>query len=575
MKRSTEKVVKPMIPNLHGINERSKYRILIVGGVAGGASCAARARRLSEEAEITVFERGHYVSFANCGLPYYVGNVITDENELLIATPQLFKDRFNIDVRIQNEVQRIDRKTSSIEVKNIETGEIYWESYDALVLSPGSLPIRPPLPGIDFPGIFTLRSIPDSRQIKEWISQRNVKRAIVVGGGFIGLEMAENLTKRGISVSILEMLPQVMPPLDPEMAAPIHDHLIAKGASLLLDDAVSEFKQDPKSSTITVVTKSYQEYNCDMVILAIGVRPEVSLAKEAGLKIGALGGIVVDDQMHTSDDHIWAVGDAVEMRDSIGGEQTLLALAGPANRQGRIAADVIFGRSRSFRGIQGTAVCKVFDITIASTGLSEKKLRRLADGNHPIPYEKIYLHPTHHVGYYPGAKNMTIKLIFSTDEGRVLGAQAVGEEGVERRIDVIAMAIQQGATVFDLEEAELCYAPQFGSAKDPVNIAGMIAANALRGDSPLVHWQDIDVTQSTLLDVREPNEFGEGHAAGAINIPLGTLRQRISELPHDNEILPYCSVGQRSHYATRILRLSQLNARNVSGGFRIYRSHMT
>jgi NADPH-dependent 2,4-dienoyl-CoA reductase/sulfur reductase-like enzyme/rhodanese-related sulfurtransferase len=452
---------------------------------------------------------------------------------------------------------------------------MYWESYDALVLSPGSLPIRPPLPGIDLPGVFTLRTIPDSRQIREWISQRNVKRAIVVGGGFIGLEMTENLTKRGISVAIVEMLPQVMPPLDPEMVAPIHDHLVAKGVSLHLGDAVSEFKQDPKGSTITVVTKSSQEYTCDMVILAIGVRPEVSLAKETGLEIGALGGIRVDDQMHTSDEQIWAVGDAVEVRDFISGEWTLLALAGPANRQGRIAADAIFGRSHSFRGVQGTAVCKVFDMTIASTGLSEKRLQRLADGGRPIPYEKVYLHPAHHAGYYPGAKTMTIKLIFSTDEGRILGAQAVGEEGVEKRIDVIAMAIQQGATVFNLEEAELCYAPQFGSAKDPVNVAGMIAANALRGDILLAHWSDIDVTQSTLLDVREPDEFGEGHAAGAINIPLGTLRQRISELPRDSEILLYCSVGHRSYYATRILHLNQFQARNVSGGFTSYKAQKT
>jgi rhodanese-related sulfurtransferase len=366
-----------------------------------------------------------------------------------------------------------------------------------------------------------------------------------------------------------------MPPLDPEMVAPIHDHLVAKGVSLHLGDAVSEFKQDPEGSTITVVTKSIQEYTCDIVILAIGVRPEVSLAKEAGLEIGALGGIRVDGQMHTSDEQIWAVGDAVEVRDFISGEWTLLALAGPANRQGRIAADAIFGRSHSFRGVQGTAVCKVFDMTIASTGLSEKRLQRLADGGRPVPYEKVYLHPTHHVGYYPGAKAMTIKLIFSTDEGSVLGAQAVGEKGIEKRIDVIAMAIQQGATVFDLEEAELCYSPQFGSAKDPVNVAGMIAANALRGDSLLAHWSDIDVTQSTLLDVREPDEFGEGQAAGAINIPLGTLRQRISELPRDSEILLYCSVGHRSHYATRILSLNQFKARNVSGGFTSYKAQKT
>jgi len=561
-----------MTHNVPGKSETGKYRILIVGGVAGGASCAARARRLSEEAEIIVFERGPYVSFANCGLPYYVGDVITEESELLVATPDLFRERFNINVRVQSEVQRIDREKNEIEVRNTETGKMYRERYDALVLSPGSSPIRPPLPGINLPGIFTLRTIPDSRQIREWISQRNVKRAIVVGGGFIGLEMTENLAKRGISVTIIEMLPQVMPPLDPEMVTPIHEHLVSKGVSLHLSDAVSEFKQDSKGSTITVVTKSGEKYTCDMVILAIGVRPEVSLAKEAGLEIGTSGGIIVNDQMRTSDRQIWAVGDAVEVLDFVTGERTILALAGPANRQGRIAADAIFGRNRSFRGVQGTAVCKVFDMIVASTGVSEKRLRRLANEGHPRQYEKVYLHPTHHAGYYPGAKTMSIKLIFTTDDGRILGAQATGEEGVEKRIDVIAMAIQQGATVYDLEEAELCYAPQFGSAKDPVNVAGMIAANALRGDSPLAHWPDIDITQSTLLDVREPDEFRDGRVAGAINIPLGTLRQRISELPRNSEMLPYCRVGHRSHYACRILGLNQFKVRNISGGFTSYKA---
>jgi len=555
-----------------GKNGTPKYRLLIVGGVAGGASCAARARRLSEEAEIIVFERGPYVSFANCGLPYYVGNVITEENDLLVATPDLFRKRFNIDVRVQSEVLGIDREKKEIEVKDTAAGQTYREKYDALMLSPGSAPIRPPLPGIDLPGIFTLRTIPDSRQIREWINRKNVKRAIVVGGGFIGLEMTENMVKRGISVAIVEMLSQVMPPFDPEMVAPLHDHLAAKGVSLHLGDAVSEFKPDSQGDTITVVTKSGKEHTCDMVILAIGVRPEISLAREAGLEIGALGGIVVDDQMRTSDRQIWAVGDAVEVRDFVTGEPTLLALAGPANRQGRLAADTIFGRDRNFRGVQGTAVCGVFDMTVASTGISEKRLRRLADAGHPIPYEKVYTHSNQHAGYYPGTKAMTIKLIFSTDDGRVLGAQAVGAEGVEKRIDVISMALQKGATVFDLEEAELCYAPQFGSAKDPVNIAGMLAANARRGDSPVSHWPDIDVTRSTLLDVREPDEYAKGHVPGAINIPLGVLRQRMSELSRDSEILTYCTVGQRSYYACRILHLNQFLARNVSGGITSYKT---
>jgi len=551
-------------------NEAGKFRILIVGGVAGGASCATRARRLSEEAEIIIFERGPYVSFANCGLPYYVGDVITEESELLVASPGFFRDRFNIDVRVQNEVQRIDREKNEIEVLNLETGETYRERYDALVLSPGSSPIKPPLPGIDIPGIFTLRTIPDSRQIREWISQRNVKRAIIVGGGFIGLEMAENLTERGVSVAIVEMLPQVMPPLDGEMVSPIHKHLISKGISLHLNDAVSIFKRDSKDGTISVVTSSNKEHTCDMVILAIGVRPEVSLAREASLKIGNLGGIIVDEQMRTSDKRIWAVGDAVEIPDLVTGEPTLLPLAGPASRQGRIAADTIFGRNRGFRGVHGTAVCKVFDMTVASTGASEKKLRRLADEGHPIKYEKIHLHPANHAEYYPGSESMSIKLIFSTDDGRILGAQAVGKEGVEKRIDVIAMAIQRGSTVYDLEEAELCYAPQFGTAKDPVNIAGMIAANVLRGDYPLTHWTDIDITQSTLLDVRDPEELSDGYVVGAINIPLDTLRQRISELPRNSEILTYCAVGQRSYYASRILSSNNFKVRSVTGGFKIY-----
>ncbi len=444
---------------------KGKQRILIVGGVAGGASCAARLRRLSEEVEITIFERGPYVSFANCGLPYYVGNVITDERDLLIATPQLFRSRFNIDVRVQSDVQAIDRERCEIEVRNIQKGEVYREGYDVLVLAPGASPIRPPLPGIDLPGIHTLRTIPDSRQIREWIVEREVKRAIVVGGGFIGLEMAENLTKRGISVTIIEMLPQVMPAIDPEIAILIQDHLITNGVSLCLDDAVAGFVHSNDGSAISVSTKSGENYETDMVLLAIGVRPEVTLARQAGLEIGALGGVRVDDHMCTSDERIWAVGDAVEVRDFITGEWALVPLAGPANRQGRIAADAILGRDVRFRGVQATAVCRVFNMTVAATGVSEKVLQRSGISGQLNQYEKIYLHPGHHVGYYPGARPMTIKLIFSSRDGTVLGAQAVGEEGVDKRIDVIAMAIQRGSTVYDLEQAELCYAPQFGAAK--------------------------------------------------------------------------------------------------------------
>jgi NADPH-dependent 2,4-dienoyl-CoA reductase/sulfur reductase-like enzyme/rhodanese-related sulfurtransferase len=554
--------------NLEEKRRPGKPRILIVGGVAGGASCAARARRMSEKAEIIIFERGPYVSFANCGLPYYVGDVIKDERDLLIATPELFKKRFNIEVRLRSEVRSIGREKREIEVRNGETGKVYREKYDALVLATGAAPVRPPIPGIDLPGIFSLRTIPDGRQIREQIAERKAKRAVVVGGGFIGLETTENLVRRGLSVTIVEMLPHVMLPIDPEMAVPIQKHLTANGVSLCLGDGVAGFEQDPKGSTISVITKSGSRYVCDMVLLAIGVRPEITLAKEAGLEIGQLGGIRVDDQMHTSYQRIWAVGDAVEVRNFVSGEWSLLPLAGVANRQGRIAADVILGRKTTFRGVQGTIVCKVFDITVAATGMSEKSLNRRKDSGLEEHYEKIYLHPGHHVNYYPGAKPITMKLIFSTGDGKILGAQAVGEEGVEKRIDVIAMAIQKGATVFDLEETELCYAPQFGAAKDPVNLAGMIAANALRGDAPVAHWADVKSSKAYVLDVREPQEFALGHVEGAKNIPLHSLRNRMSEMPRDREILVYCAVGQRSYYASRALRLNGFPAKNVSGGMK-------
>jgi NADPH-dependent 2,4-dienoyl-CoA reductase/sulfur reductase-like enzyme/rhodanese-related sulfurtransferase len=550
-----------------------KSRILIVGGVAGGASCAARARRLSEEAEIIIFERGPYVSFANCGLPYYVGDVIPNESDLLVATPQYFRDRFNIDVRVQSEVTAIDRQTNEVEVRNIDTGETCREGYDALVLSPGATPVRPPLPGIDLPGIFSVRTIPDSRRIKEWITEYEVKRAVIVGGGFIGLEMAENLAGRSIEVSIVEMLSQVMPALDPEMAVLVHKQLADKGVSLHLGDAVAGFEPGADGSGIIVATQSGKKHPCDMVILAIGVRPEIKLAREAGLEIGERGGIRVDDHMRTSDDRIWAVGDAVEVRDVITGEWALLALAGPASRQGRIAADVIMGRDSRFRGVQATAVCKVFDMVVASTGVSEKMLQRSVINGQPAHYEKVYLEPSQHVGYYPGAKPIMMKLIFSTDEGKILGVQAVGEEGVERRIDVISMAMQKGATVFDLEEAELCYAPQFGGAKDPVNMAGMVAANVLRGDAPVVHWDEIPGRPATVLDARTPAEFALGHFEGAVNIPVNELRKRMGELPRDGEILVYCRQGHRSYYATRILRLNGFNVRNISGGMLLYDMH--
>jgi NADPH-dependent 2,4-dienoyl-CoA reductase/sulfur reductase-like enzyme/rhodanese-related sulfurtransferase len=547
-----------------------KPRILIVGGVAGGASCAARLRRLSEDAEIIVFERGPYVSFANCGLPYYVGNVITQEKSLLVATPELFSKRFNIEVRVQSEVLAIDREKRDIKIKNVMSGEIYTEKYDFLVLAPGSSPIKPPLAGIDLPGIFTLRSIPDSNHIKDWMVEKNVKRAVIVGGGFIGLETTENLAKRGVAVTIIEMLPQVMPPVDPEIAEPLQEQLKTNGVSLHLGDGVAKFERGPIPDTIIVTTKSGARFECEMVLLAVGVRPEVSLAKQAGLEIGALGGIRVTNQMRTSDENIWAVGDAVEVRDFITGEWSLIPLAGPANRQGRIAADVIMGRKSSFRGVQGTMVCKVFNTVVAATGVSEKTLLRLKTNGKEIPYEKVYLHPGSHASYYPGAKTITMKLIYGPKDGRILGVQAIGEDGVEKRIDVIAMAIQKHATVYDLEEAEMCYAPQFGTAKDAVNFAGMVSGNALRGDSPAAHWANVKEPGKFILDVREPSEFKAGHFESAVNIPLPTLRNTMHALPKDKEILVYCGVGQRSYYAARILRLNGFQARSISGGMMTY-----
>ncbi|MBE2204446.1 MAG: FAD-dependent oxidoreductase [Chthoniobacterales bacterium] len=536
-------------------------RIVIVGGVAGGASCAARCRRLDETAEILLLDRGPYVSFANCGLPYFVGDVIKEESRLLLANPTLFRERFNIEVRTGQEVVAIDRKAKEIEVREPATGRTYREGYDALVLSPGAAPVRPPLPGIDLPGIFVVRTIPDSRQIRAWIDEKSARSAVIVGGGFIGLEMAENLTHRGLSVTVVEMLDQVMPPLDPEMARPVQDHLESHGVRFALGDGVAGF--EPRSGQIVVKTKSGAGHAGDLVILAIGVRPETALAKTAGLEIGERGGIRVDERMRTSDENIWAVGDAVEVRDVLTGGWALIPLAGPANRQGRIAADGICGRNSKFRGVQGTAICGVFDLAVASTGASEKSLRRAG----MTDYDKVYLHPANHVGYYPGAKPINLKLLFRKSDGRILGAQAVGEAGVDRRIDTIATAIQFGGTVFDLEESELCYAPQFGGAKDPVNYAGMIAANTLRGDHPLAEWGEVGSGSAVLLDVRDPGEFEEGHLAGAVNIPLNELRARLNELPRDRELWLYCRVGQRGYYGTRLLLQHGFRARNLSGGY--------
>lgn len=546
----------------------NRKRVLIVGGVAGGASCAARLRRLDEAAEIVVFERGPYVSFANCGLPYHVGNVIPEEKSLLVASAELFRQRFRIDVRTRHEVTAIDRAKHEISVTNLETGSVARERYDALVLAPGAAPVRPPLPGLDLPGIFTLRTIPDSRAIREWIDGHAVQRATIVGAGFIGLEMAENLAARGIRVSMVEMLSQVLPPLDPEMAVYVAERLRERGVELHLDDAVASFESSDRPGLV-VSTRSGKRIETEMVVLSIGVRPETTLARDAGLTSGSRGGIAVDDRMQTSDPAIWAVGDAVEVRDVVSGQEAVVPLAGPANRQGRIAAAAITGHPGHFRGVQATAVCGAFGLTAALTGASEKSLRRAGI----TTYQKVYLHPNQHAGYYPGATPIRLKLLFDPKDGRLLGAQAVGASGVEKRIDVLAMALQMGATVHDLAEAELCYAPQYGSAKDPVNLAGMVAVNALEGLAPLARWEDVQPGQTFLLDVREPSEFAAGAVENARNVPLGQLRDRLGELPRDRELWVYCGVGQRAHSACRLLAQNGFAVRNISGGFLTWRAY--
>jgi NADPH-dependent 2,4-dienoyl-CoA reductase/sulfur reductase-like enzyme/rhodanese-related sulfurtransferase len=542
-----------------------RRKLLIVGGVAGGASAAARARRLDETSEIIVFDKGPHISFANCGLPYYVGDVIHDEASLLVATPELFRERFAIEVRTHSEVAAIDTRERVVDVHDLRADRRYRERYDDLVLSPGARGIRPDVPGVDLPGIFSVRTIPDSRRIREWLRDRAARRAVVVGGGFIGMEMAENLVARGLEVTVLELAAHVLPPLDPEMAVPVEQHLRAHGIALLLGDPLAAF--EARGQALEVLTGSGARLAADLVILAVGVRPDSELARSAGLAIGPKGGIKVDEHMRTSAPHVWAVGDAVEVHEILTGIEIVLPLAGPASRQGRIAVGDVFGRGTSFRGVQGTAVCGVFGLTAATTGCSEKALRRagLTD------FESVYLHPGHHVRYFPGAKPIHIKLMFRPSDGRVLGAQAVGEEGVARRIDVVSMAIQKGATVFDLEEAELCYAPQYGAAKDPINIAGMIAANVVRGDLRLARWDELG-GGAPIVDVRTPAEFAGGAIPGARNIPLEQLRSRLGEIPGDGDVMLYCQVGQRAYYATRVLLQHGRLARNLPGGYETYQS---
>jgi NADPH-dependent 2,4-dienoyl-CoA reductase/sulfur reductase-like enzyme/rhodanese-related sulfurtransferase len=557
-------------------------KVIIVGGVAGGASCAARLRRLDENAEILMVERGPYVSYANCGLPYHVGGVIEQESSLLVATEQTFRETFAIDCRTRCEVIGIEAAQKTVELKNLITGDATTETYDKLVLSPGAAPIRPPLPGIDLPGIFSVRTVPDARSIREWLDLRTAnqsgmnsysgyqtlmpaKRAVVVGGGFIGLEMVENLAHRGLDVTLIERLNQVMPPLDPEMARLVERYIVRHGVQLALNDGVAGFEQSADGA-LEVLTASGNRLPADIVILAIGVRPETALAKMAGLEIGQRGGIRVDEQMRTTEPDIFAIGDAVEVKDFVTGQWTLVPLAGPANRQGRIVADVIAGRDSRFRGTQGTSICQIFEGVIASTGASEKLLTQLGETD----FEKIYLYPNSHAGYYPVAKYIATKVIFRKSDGRLLGAQVLGEDGVPKRIDSFAMAIQAGFTIYDLEESELSYAPPFGSAKDPVNFAGMVAADLLREDMPICHWDAVD--DGFLLDVREPAELKVERVPDAVNIPLSALRARLGELPRDRPIFVVCRSGQRAYYATRILAQNGFEVRTVAGGM-LSRSH--
>ena len=554
-------------------------RILIVGGVAGGASAAARARRLSEEAEIVMFERGEFVSFANCGLPYHIGGDIPNRDALLLQTPQSFKRRFNVDVRVFHDVIEIDKAGKTLLVRNLQTGEEQREPYDVLLLSPGAAPIRPPFPGIDSPHVYTLRNIPDMDRILAALHHDNPRHVTVVGGGFIGLEMMEALHQRKLDVTLLELADQVMAPVDKEMANMLHARIREEGIDLRLRTGLSaiESLDLPAEKTAAVPTANSgglrltlndgTHLDTGMLILAIGVKPETLLAAKAGLELGPRGGIKVDAGLRTSDPFIFAVGDAVEETDFVTGESVLIPLAGPANRQGRIAADNMLGRAETYKKTQGTAICKLFDLAVASTGLNEKRLVQLG-----LPFEKVYVHPGSHAGYYPGAHPVSLKLLFAPD-GKIYGAQAIGKDGVDKRIDVLAVAQRAGLTVFDLQDLELTYAPPFGSARDVINQAGMVASNVIKGDETVCHSEDLLALRpdQLLLDVRNPGELQTvGAFPNAINIPVDELRARMAELPKDKEILVACQVGLRGHVACRMLSNCGFRVRNLSGGFKTY-----
>lgn len=543
-------------------------KIIIIGGVAGGATTAARIRRADESAEIILFEKGKYISYANCGLPYYIGGVIQEREKLFVQTPEAFSNRFHIDVRTESEVIAINREKKSVTVRAIN-GSTYEESYDKLLLSTGASPVRPPLRGIDLNGIFTLRNVADTDKIKSYIQTHNPQKAVVVGAGFIGLEMAENLHAQGAEVSIVEMGNQVMAPIDFSMAALVHQHLMDKGVNLHLEQAVDSFEQEGKR--LKVNFKNGHSILADIVILSIGVHPETSLAKAAQLTIGPAGGIAVNDYLQTSDSSIYAIGDAIEYRHPITGEPWLNYLAGPANRQGRIVADNILGSQIPYEGAIGTSIAKVFDMTVASTGLPAKRLRL-----EKIDYVSSTIHPSSHAGYYPNALPMSIKITFDKQTGRLYGAQIVGYDGIDKRIDEFALVIKHNGTIYDLLSIEQAYAPPFSSAKDPVALAGYVAENILSGKVSLCYWRDLKDSKpesTILLDIRTQDEYALGSLPGAVNIPLDELRERMNELPKDKAIITFCAVGLRGYLAYRILvQHGFTNVKNLSGGLKTYKA---
>jgi len=538
---------------------RTERILVIVGGVAGGMSAATRARRLSEDASITVFEKGPYVSFANCGIPYALSDTIPDPDSLLLQTPESVKKRFNIDVKINTEVVGIDRKKKVVLVRKKGGNEVNEVPYDKLVLAQGAKPVVPPIEGVDGENVFQLTTVVDLEGVKDYMARREVKRAVVVGGGFIGLEAAENLKEMGLEVAVVERGEHVLPPIDKDVAEPVHEELRKNGVRLVLKKGLEKIEGD------TVVVEGGEKIPAEMVMLVVGVRPRTGLARDAGLTVGKTG-VTVNAQMQTSDPDIYAVGDMVETEQRVTGLRKVLALAGPANRQGRMAADHIFGKDVSYRGNVGAALVKVFGLTVGITGLSVAALRRL--GMDPL---WVSAHPPDHAGYYPGAHPVTLKVAFEKETGKILGAQGIGAAGVDKRIDVLSTAIQAGMTVFDLEHLELAYAPPYGSAKDPVNMVGFIGSNVLRGDVDIVHGQDLtpaDLKKMQIVDVRSPNEFSRGHLKFAKNIPVNDLRNDISELDKDKKTIVYCQVGYRGYLADRILKQKGFDVMNLDGGYK-------